>query len=476
MNVDQSKMPLMQAINKHSKNDPISFHVPGHKNGILTGDPAHKGDLTELTGLDDLHDAEGPIAEAQALLSELYGSRSSYLLVNGSTSGNMAAILATCEPGDYVLVQRNCHKSVWNGIRLAGAVPVLLEAEWEEKGQSVRGVSLDTVQEALEAFPAAKACVLTYPTYYGFTYPIQEIIAELHGRGIPCIVDEAHGAHFQASNMFPDSALALGADIVIQSAHKMLPAMTMGSYLHLKGSRVDEHRLKEYLSMLQSSSPSYPIMASLDYARSYLGTMTPSDVDKGLADIAGFISELGRLHPGLRVERPDDPLKVLVRFSGWSGYRLQKRLEEEGIFAELADPNQVLLIFPLMKESAAFPYGEALRRIKGMLEGEPAGVERKETFIPPASSQSYSLLSMEWKEMKDREEEAVSLQSAAGRISSQMVIPYPPGIPLLLKGEPVTDDVIGRLKEYLDVGAAIQGRHELKENKIFVFKELEEQS
>ncbi|KON82720.1 hypothetical protein AF331_21685 [Rossellomorea marisflavi] len=476
MNVDQSKMPLVQAINKHIKNNPISFHVPGHKNGILTGDPAHKGDMTELTGLDDLHDAEGPIAEAQALLSNLYGSTSSHFLVNGSTSGNMAAILATCTDGDYILVQRNCHKSVWNGIRLAGAVPVLLEPEWEEKGESVLGVSLETVKEALEAFPNAKACVLTYPTYYGFTYSIEGIIGELHARGIPCIVDEAHGAHFQASDKFPESALALGADIVIQSAHKMLPAMTMGSYLHIKGPRVDEGRLKEYLSMLQSSSPSYPIMASLDYARSYLGTMTPSEVDRGLEAISGFISKLDRLHPGLEVVRADDPLKVLVRFTGWSGYRLQKRLEEIGVFAELADPRQVLFIFPLLKESDGFPYGEALERIRAMLEGEGDGVKRKETFIPPASSRSYSLLSMEWKEMKDRDEEAVSLQSAAGRISSQMIIPYPPGIPLLLKGEAITDDVMVRLKEYVDMGAAIQGRHELKEKKIYVFKELEEQS
>ncbi|WP_442637076.1 aminotransferase class I/II-fold pyridoxal phosphate-dependent enzyme [Rossellomorea marisflavi] len=476
MNVDQSKMPLVQAINNHITNDPISFHVPGHKNGILTGNPSQKGDLTELTGLDDLHDAEGPIEEAQALLSDLYGSTSSHFLVNGSTSGNMAAILATCTAGDYVLVQRNCHKSVWNGIRLAGAVPVLLEPEWEEKGESVLGVSLETVKEALEAFPDAKACVLTYPTYYGFTYPIDGIIGELHRQGIPCIVDEAHGAHFQASDEFPESALALGADIVIQSAHKMLPAMTMGSFLHIKGSRVDEVRVKEYLSMLQSSSPSYPIMASLDYARSYLGTMKPSDVAKGLADISWFISELERLHPELKVIRADDPLKVLVRFTGWSGYRLQKKLEEIGVFAELADPRQVLLIFPLMKKSVDFPYGEALERVRDMIEGEMDAKEREETFIPTASIRSYSLLSMDWKEMKDREEEAVSLQSAEGRVSSQMVIPYPPGIPLLLKGEAITDDVIGRLKEYVDMGAAIQGRHELKEKKIYVFKELEEQS
>lgn len=475
MKVDQARMPLIEAIERHVEKKPISFHVPGHKNGLLINEKDkpffNKRDLTELSGLDDLHDPQEAIRDAEALLSDLYGSRKSCFLVNGSTAGNIAAILASCSQGETVLVQRNCHKSVMNGIKLARAVPVLIETEWDEEGKMPTGVSLESVRETMKAFPDAKACVLTYPTYYGMTFDLKSLIDEFHQHGVICIIDEAHGPHFQLGDPFPASALDLGGDIVIHSAHKMLPAMTMGSFLHIGSERVNEGKVKEYLSILQSSSPSYPIMASLDYARSYLATVTAADIRKNIDVINEFVQALSGIHEGLSVKRTDDPLKLLLSMKGMSGYELQRLLEGEGIFCELADPYYVLLILPLMKEGFSFPYKEAAGHIHAVLSKE--GVPGQAGDAPKAvrkKRRSYTELALTHEEMDDREEEWVSLAGAEGEISARMITPYPPGIPLLIPGERISEETMARLKQYMENKANIQGDHRLDENRVCVYR------
>jgi arginine/lysine/ornithine decarboxylase len=475
MKVDQAVMPLIEAIERHLEKKPISFHVPGHKNGLFIDEKDkqsfYKSDLTELSGLDDLHDPQEAIRDAEELLSDLYGSRKSYFLVNGSTAGNIAAILAACSQGDTILVQRNCHKSVMNGIKLARAVPVIIETEWDEEGKMPTGVSLESVRETVQAFPDAKACVMTYPTYYGMTFDVKSLINEFHQHGVICIIDEAHGPHFQLGEPFPASALGLGGDIVIHSAHKMLPAMTMGSFLHIGSARVNERKVTEYLSILQSSSPSYPIMASLDYARSYLGTMTAGDVKRNIDGINEFVQNLGTIHEGLSVKRTDDPLKLLLSMIGKSGYELQRLLEREGIFCELADPYYVLLILPLMKESFSFPYKEAAARIHNALQEEEVPAQAGD--VPKAvrkKQHAYTELALTHEEMDDKEVEWISLADAAGEISARMITPYPPGIPLLIPGERISEETIARLGQYMNNKANIQGDHRLDENRVCVYR------
>jgi arginine/lysine/ornithine decarboxylase len=475
MRCDQARTPLIEAIERHLEMDPISFHVPGHKNGLFIDEKDkqffYKRDLTELSGLDDLHDPHEAIKEAELLLSHLYGSRKSYFLVNGSTTGNIAAILASCSQRETVLVQRNCHKSVMNGIKLARAVPVIIETEWDKEGKMPTGVSLESVRETLKAFPDAKACVLTYPTYYGMTFDVKSLINEFHQHGVICIIDEAHGPHFQLGEPFPESALGLGGDIVIHSAHKMLPAMTMGSFLHIGNERVNEGKVKEYLSILQSSSPSYPIMASLDYARSYLGTMTASDIQRNIDVINEFVQALSGIHEGISVKRTDDPLKLLLSMKGKSGYDLQRLLEREGIFCELADPYYVLLILPLMKDNFTFPYKEAARRIHAGLRMEEVW-EQAEDVVKAVRQKkhAFTVLAITHEEMDDREEEWVSLTGAEGEISARMITPYPPGIPLLIPGERISEETIARLGQYMKNKANIQGDHRLDENLICVYR------
>jgi arginine/lysine/ornithine decarboxylase len=470
-------MPLVEAIERHMEGNPVSFHVPGHKNGLLVKGAHQQSflryDLTELSGLDDLHEPMEAIADAEQLLADYYKTKKSYFLVNGSTVGNLASIMSSCKQGEVVFVQRNCHKSVLHGIKLAKAVPVFLETEWDEGSQTALGVSLDTVKSALEQFPQAKACVFTYPTYYGLTYPIHAIIKELHKYGILVIIDEAHGPHFGAWQGVPPSTLQMGADLVVHSAHKMLPAMTMGSFLHINSDRVNKNAVKSYISMLQSSSPSYPIMASLDYARYYLANLSSEETAWNEVLVDEFIHSLESINSLLKVTRTGDLLKILVRLEGVSGYDFQRVLEIEGVYTELADPFQVLFVFPLMKTKFDFPFKEALEKISRAINN--ANIDKKEIkrFETLPRINKISSLALSLDEMEVKEEKWVPLEDSVGHISSQMVIPYPPGIPILVAGERVTEEKVIRLKVYWENGAKVQGNHKLENGQIAVYDMLE---
>ena len=207
---DQKRIPLYRALIEHTKNNPISFHVPGHKNGQVFQPEAAKFyqpflemDVTELSGLDDLHSPEGVIKEGEQLLASLYQVKQSFFLVNGSTVGNLAMILAACRENDTVLVQRNCHKSVVNAIKLAKARPIFLEPEYDPNWKVATNVSLETVKKAIRLYPEANALILTYPNYYGMVYDIKGLISHAHLHNIPVLVDEAHGAHFIIDDPFP---------------------------------------------------------------------------------------------------------------------------------------------------------------------------------------------------------------------------------------------------------------------------------
>ncbi len=283
MFVVQKKKPIIEGLERFRQQQNISFHVPGHKHGELSHLPqafkdVMRYDVTELSGLDDLHYPEEMIGEAENLLAKTYGAMKSFFLVGGSTVGNLAMIYATCQAGDTIIVQRNAHKSIFHAIELVGAKPIFVSPQWDERTLTATYVTYRDLKEAVESYSKAKAVVLTYPTYYGMTSSdIQQQIAYCQEKGIPVLVDEAHGAHFHACTLFQPSALSFGADIVVQSAHKTLPAMTMASFMHVNSQLIDADRIHYYLRMLQSSSPSYLLLASLDDARHYVQTYMESD-------------------------------------------------------------------------------------------------------------------------------------------------------------------------------------------------------
>jgi arginine/lysine/ornithine decarboxylase len=474
--MNQTKKPLYEALTAHIYNDPISFHVPGHKFGRVF--PKIEGtffqqilkiDATELSGLDDLHSPEGPILEAESLLANLYSVKNSFFLINGSTAGNLVMVLSVCEEDDVVLVQRNCHKSILNALKLAKVKPIFLEPDYDNDWKIAVGVNFQTVKEAISTYPKAKALIVTYPNYYGVAYDLKEMIELAHQHHIPVLVDEAHGAHFILGGPFPQSAVQLGADLAVQSAHKTLPAMTMGSFLHYNSDLIDVQIVMEYLHIFQSSSPSYPIMASLDLARCYLATYECSDIAFLVKEIQSFTEGLAEI-PGIRVlpySGTGDLLKVTIQSTcGHSGFSLQKRLEAVGIFTELADPYNILFVLPLVKEAQMYPFKEALEKIRTAFT-DISSTPMIE--ILPRKNKQISPLTIGYKEMKNFEKMDILLSESAEMVAAETIIPYPPGIPLLLQGEKITQDKLEGLIRLINDQAKFQGGSNLKQYKIKVF-------
>ncbi|PRP48933.1 hypothetical protein C7B63_20485 [Bacillus halotolerans] len=474
--------PLYHALIQHARRNSHSFHVPGHHNGDVFFDeaktiynPLLTIDLTELSGLDDLHHPSGVIKEAQDLVSQLYGSAESFFLVNGTTVGNLAMILSVCGPGDTILIQRNCHKSVFHAVDLAGAEPVYLAPDIDEIMHVPTHVPLDTIKEALKAYPNAKGLVLTNPTYYGHSADLTEIISEAHQYGIPVLVDEAHGAHFVLGEPFPASALEMGADIVVQSAHKTLPAMTMGSYLHLNSNKIERNRVVDYLNRLQSSSPSYPIMASLDLARAYVQHMIE---EQKLSDVLQHIQSIKQTFDSLAYAAPvepanqritTDPLKLTIRSKcGHSGFTLQKILERVNIFTELADENQVLLVLPLGGKQRID--SETIKKIDHEIEKTPS-----DQMNVPAEWEAQPITVMPYpkKVLNTLQKEYVGFDKAAGRLNAEDVIPYPPGIPMIMAGERITRESVQKLSRLISMKTHVQGNMKISEKQLLVYIEEE---
>ena len=468
--------PLVQALVKFREANSVSFHVPGHKHGLLSGLPlalrgALQYDFTELEGLDDLHEPVGVIEEAQRLLATVYSSEQSYFLVNGSTVGNLAMIYATCRPGETILVQRNAHKSVFHAIELTGAKPVYVSPDWDCVTKTAGVVTVEKMRRALKSYPEAKVVILTYPTYYGKTGTEMETIIRLcHDHNIPVLVDEAHGAHFVVGYPFPRSALDMGADIVVHSAHKTLPAMTMASFLHVKSDLVSHERIAHYLQMLQSSSPSYLGMASLDDARSYAATYTEEDKEMFMARRLTFIKRLAMISR-LQVVENDDPLKLLLRLEGYSGFELQTSLEAQGIYSELADPFQVVFVLPLLKAKLDYPFEEIGKRIQSAVAGIGDSYHSDAITESLLFNEDISCPALSFAEVAQMESEWLSFEESVGRVVAGSIIPYPPGIPLLISGEKVTEGHIRYLDELLRMGAKLQGAIRVKEKQLVVVKE-----
>jgi arginine decarboxylase len=510
--------PLFERLVEHIRKPNTSLHVPGHKSGQgldATARPYYESilhlDLTEISGLDDLHHPEEAILEAQQLAADCFGAEESFFLVNGSTVGNLAMILSVCRRGELLLVQRDAHKSVIHGLMLAGARAVFINPEVDPVTGLTLGLSREAVEEALDQYPEAKGLLLTRPSYYGIATPLQAITELLHGHGKPLLVDEAHGAHLGFHPALPQSALSSGADCVVQSTHKLLTAMTMGAMLHVQGELVDRKGLKRYLAMLQSSSPSYPLMASLDLSRRQMhmegggllgrGLAVVEKFKQGMQQLQAFIvlkpesgvlqlrpqqmpelaevkaeEEVGGAEPALvsRAYILSDPFKVTLKTSRnqLSGFELKDALEAHGCFVELADPQAVLLVFSLAStEGDVHSLLQALESINNAIKDTPVGkgddtLRSFSSTIMPGLSKPVS-----FDESVYYQQGAilVALHESTGMISAEMVVPYPPGIPALCPGERISAEVTRYLMQLAAMGARIHGLVEGEQAMISVF-------
>ncbi|MCA0758301.1 aminotransferase class I/II-fold pyridoxal phosphate-dependent enzyme [Paenibacillus sp. N4] len=484
--------PVLNALVSHARRSPVSFHVPGHSYGgamelqlpVSAPDiqPADwfksimKLDVTELSVTDDLHHPEASIREAQQLAARTFGADETYFLVGGSTSGNIALLLTLCGPADLVILQRNVHKSIINGLKLAGATAVFLTPQTEPLSELSTVPALEQLEEALKKYPDAKAVVLSNPNYYGMGVCLKAYAKMAHRYNKPLIVDEAHGAHYGFHPLLPQSALAAGADAVVQSAHKTLPTLTMGAMLHVQGGRIDRAALREHLAMIQSSSPSFPLIASIDISRAMIDSLGSGMFEQALAAAAALRTWLNLRSCSIQeAEISDeylenghvyrDPLRLIIfdRSRKLSGFDLQLRLEEYGCFTEMADPRYVVLLFGI---GAAM---EDCHRLQEAIEGivkecgiedvlmhkqdaAPAPVDRK--HVAPELSEPVPFTRERFKNVPT---ERVELRHSEHRISAEMVTPYPPGISVLYPGEMISREAIDKITRLSAAGAKFQG-------------------
>jgi arginine/lysine/ornithine decarboxylase len=343
------------------RHEVIAFHTPGHKQGagmesefrVLVGHGALRMDLTELDELDDLHHPEGVIAEAQTLAAEAFGAEATYFLVNGATAGIHAMVGAVCNPGDALIVPADAHPAVAGGMTLAGARPVFLSVPPDHDGHLAPAVTPEAVAAALSAHPEARAVLVTSPTPFGVCADLAAIAQLCHALGKPLLVDESHGAHFHFHRGLPPSAMACGADMAVQATHETLPALAQAAMLHMRGERVSRPRVRNVLQLIQSSSPNYLLMASLDTARRQMAVNGQGLLDGAIALAHDARHRLGAL-PGLQLLGPVghvavDPTRLTVRVTalGLTGFQVQAQLRARDIQPEAAAPDHVRLVIGL---------------------------------------------------------------------------------------------------------------------------------
>lgn len=473
-------VPLIEAIQAHQQRSKASFHVPGHKNGLYFHRRLHDDfrralpyDVTELEGLDDLHAPGEAIKDAQRAAAQLYGAEETFFLVGGTTVGNLAMAYALFEPGDVVFIQRTSHKSIFHAAQIAGIIPILLPSEYDDQSGLPVGIRRETLEKAVALYPEAKGLLLTYPNYYGVSLDVQPVIELAKWSKLLVLVDEAHAAHYCLGKPFPPSTLALGADAVVQSAHKMLPALTMSSFLHT-GSTLSSNQvqlIKEALTMFQSSSPSYLLMASLDGARAYVESLDGATLRAILAGIERIKLELATIEQMKIVNWNEqryhsDPLKVTIKSTTTlTGFELQHLFCKVGLYPELADERHVLLLFGL---GTTPNLADAIQRLKKLLL--PYHVIEPVASLAITENDIAQLHAFPSK-IRSLPKKAVPLLDANGLIAAETLTPYPPGVPLVLTGEKIHEGTLAKIDQLRQAGARFQGHEKGLENVLVIDSE-----
>lgn len=468
---------LYQQLSAYGKSDFYPCHMPGHKRSPLSGEMAdfYRIDITEIDGFDNLHQAEGILAEAQKRANRLYGTDETFFLVNGSTCGVLAAVMAAAGPGDEILMARNCHKSVYHAAILQGLRVHYYYPETIREYDIFDGVCPDEIGRLLDRFPACKAVIVTSPTYEGIISDVEKIADVVHERGKILIVDGAHGAHLGLCGVTDGTgedgvirgrtgAAARGADLMIHSLHKTLPSMTQTALLHVNGSRVDRIRLRRYLSMLQSSSPSYVLMASMDSCMRFLekqGHVRFAAMQRHYGNFCKRMESLQHIRMGKMTCLSEksyvltdwDIGKIVISVKGTNitGRELGDILREKyHLELEMAAQTYALAMMTLMDEAEGWQrLADALIEIDGRIEKEP---ERSVATSPVPYE-----IKMTMAEAFHSRREEVALENASGRISADLITPYPPGIPLVTPGELIDEKLIEEIRKYLKAGLYVQG-------------------
>jgi len=475
--LDQADTPLLAAMNNYVADGVVPFHTPGHKQGkgmharlkSVVPKEALALDLALMAELDDLHEPHGCIKEAQDLAANLYGAEHSFFVVNGTTGGIYAMILTIAGPGDKIIVPRNAHRSIIGGIILSGAMPVFIHPEIDMELGLTMGVTPQAVEKAIKEHPDAKGVLIINPTYYGVATDLKCIVDIVHKHGMAVLVDEAHGPHLKFGDGLPVQALDAGADMCAQSTHKIIGAMTQCSILHCRSERINVPRLKAMLQLVQSTSPNYILLASLDVARMQMATEGRQLVNKAVALSKWVRDEINRI-PGLycfgqeKIGNPGvyslDPTKVTVTVKGLGlkGAEVERILRHDyQVQVELSDMYNVLFLITLGDGE------KEVRILVDSLRDMALKYGGKNDFS--AVDDVYSMI--EHPEMPEQvlsprqalfgQTRKVPFVEAANKICAEIITFYPPGIPLLCPGERISQDAIEYCRQLQDAGLHISG-------------------
>ncbi len=471
--MDHQRTPLFDALRKHAEQNPVQFHIPGHKKGSgmdpefreYIGPNVLNIDLINIAPLDDLHQPVGVIQEAQRLAADAFGADVTYFSVQGTSSAIMTMILSVCGTGDKIIVPRNVHKSVLSAIIFAGARPVFLSPVRDRNLGIDHGVTTKSVRRALERHPDAAAVLIINPTYFGVCTHLKEIVDLVHEYDIPVLVDEAHGALIHFSDKLPLSAMQAGADIAATSVHKLGGSMTQSSILNLQGKLVNPQRVQTIMSLLTTTSTSYPLLASLDTARRQLALRGQELADRTVA-LANSAREAVNRIPGLYSFGEEllgeeaifdfDPTKltVHVRKLGITGYDAENWLREHfNLEVEMSDMYNILcLITPGDDESSIAILLQALQALSDAYIGQANSIQEVVVEIPDIPH-----LSLTPRDAFYGETELVPFRESAGRIIAEFIYVYPPGIPILLPGEVISQENIDYIVDHIEVGLPVKG-------------------
>lgn len=483
---------LYEELIRYSKTEVYPFHMPGHKRRLGGFADPFSFDITEIEGFDNLHHAEGILLKAQQRAADLFGAEETHFLVNGSTSGILSAIGA-CAPKGKLLMTRNSHKAAYHGLFLNR-----LEAVYLYPGEG-----REETERILSREPQIQAVYLTAPIYEGILPDVKGILEAAHNFGLPVIVDEAHGAHFGMHPIFPPSAVALGADLVIQSVHKTLPSLTQTALLHVNGSLVDRRRLCQMLGVYQSSSPSYVLMASIDRCVGLLKERGTALFDTFARELIDFYGRMKGLRH-LCLLKNQDPSKILIcgRKKGLTGrdigrflrqeYHLELEMETRDYALALASVGDSPEGFRRLGDGildldsrlgsgtyqakgerchAAFAPGEGFRKDTEASGGKALDemAERSGGLEGPGTSfvlNNEAVMTI-W-EADQSPKRQVALEDSEGSICGEYLYLYPPGVPLAVPGERISRELLEKVLQYRDMDWYLQGLEDPKMEKIWV--------
>ncbi|MBR5913921.1 MAG: aminotransferase class I/II-fold pyridoxal phosphate-dependent enzyme [Selenomonadaceae bacterium] len=442
----------------------LAFHTPGHKQGLgahellknLITAEGLRQEVSLMEELDDLHSPHTCIAEAEKLAAELWHAGDALFMVNGTSGAIQAMILATLKPNDLVFVPRNSHRAVTAGLILSGAIPIFLPVEFSAELKIPLNITVETLQRAIKKFPQARGLILTSPNYYGVAADVEEIAKILHAAGMLLLVDEAHGAHLQFCAELPISAMDAGADLAAQSTHKLLGSMTQTSML-MVGKNFDSERVRRAASLLQTTSPNYLLLASLDIARLQMfeiGVEKISAAVKLSKFLRAEVNKIGGLKTFNAVKNFSlDLTKVTVNVEGLglTGMDAEKILRHEfKIQCELSDASNLLFIIS---------YADNLATVSKLAEqlAKLPRVNKIISQLPPLFTDHFSLTTVSPREIFFAKSEVVPLEKSVGRICAEEVTFYPPGIPIINLGERITLEVVQQIRELQSLGGRTLG-------------------